>query len=191
MKKRIRFSLFTFILTCTLLTFVVGMSLRTPPPAELAIQIIGNDYRGEDAKTGIRIHSAESHFHVVITNQSDRNVRLWEAWNSWGHYNLTFELLDANGKSVGEIQKPPRFWTMNYPSYLELKPDQHHVLNVYFNPNDWEIPNQPMGKREGPTDYRLIARYKIEECADSKKHSVWTGELETEPIDIKLGYWPE
>jgi len=167
------------------------MSFSTPPPADLSIQIVGNDYHGDSTKAGIRVFQPKSHFHVVITNQSDRNIRLWEEWNSWGYFNLTFEIYDTNGESIGTIKKSSTIWSRNFPSWLELAPKQHHVINVYLNPSDWEIPIEPMGPREGPTDYRMVAKYAITECEDSRKRSVWTGKAETDPVEIILGYWPK
>jgi len=60
---------------------------------------------GRDAKDAteyqnhwINLHCEGTHFHVAITNTSNKPQRLWETWNFWGWYNLTFEALDNQKK---------------------------------------------------------------------------------------------
>ena len=190
MNPKLRFSLLSFLVACALISVAVGMFLR-PPTTELSVHLVGNSYHGDTARQGIRIIGQGSHFHVVIENDSKETVRLWEEWNSWGYFNLTFELFDTTGKSLGEIQKKPTLWTRNFPSYLELKPNQLHVIDVDLHPKgDWNMPIKPMGAREGPNKYRLMVNYSVPVDEESKKYRVWTGTLRTKPLEIKLGYWP-
>ena len=190
MNRKLKFSLFTFLAVCTLISVAVGMSLRPRTSAELSVQLVGNSYHGDTTRTGIRIASPESHFHVVLRNESAETTRLWEEWNPWGFFNLTFELFDSNEKSLGEIQKIPISWTRNFPSFLELKPKQIHVIDVYLNPITWNMPIKPMGNREGPNKYNLVVTYSVPKCAESDKHGVWVGSLKSKPIPITFGYWP-
>ena len=180
MSKYFRFSLLTFLLVCTLICIAVAVAVRPPPPESLAIQIVGKN---------IQV-GHKSDFHVVLTNQSDSDIRLWEEWNSWGFNNLTFEVLDDKGKSVGTIKKMSHNWTVNGPSYVELAPNQHHVIDVNLNCFKWDVPPEPLDEGEEPPDYRLVAKYTVSECADSREQSVWTGTIETDPVDIKLGFLP-
>ena len=190
MIRKFKFSLFTFLAACTLFSIAVGMSLRPRNSVELSVQVVGNSYHGDATRTGIRIASPESHFHVVLRNESNETARLWEEWNSWGYFNLTFELFDAHGKSLGEIQKSPINWTRNFPSFIELKPKQLHVIDVYLNPKTWNVRIEPMGNHEGPNKYSLVVNYSVPKCGEATKHGVWTGTLKSNSIDVTLGYWP-
>ena len=117
-------------------------------------------------------------------------MRLWEEWNSWGYFNLTFQLFDTNGTSISEIQKIPIAWTMNFPCYLELNPKQLHVIDVHLNPKTWKVPIKPMGNGEGPNKYGLVVTYSVTKTGESDKHTVWTGTLKSRMIPVTLGYWP-
>ena len=183
MSRYFRFSLFTFLLVCTLICVAVAVASRPAPPASLAIQIVGKN---------IQVNPT-SCFHVVLTNQSDSNIRLWEEGNSWGYFNLTFDIVDSKGKSVGTIQKMSRIWTMNVPSHLELAPNQHHVIDVDLLNFQWNVPIEPSDDGEAPPDYRLVARYSTNEGAESLGNAVWTGAIQSNPVDVKLeiGSWPK
>lgn len=166
-----------------------------PSLDELSIQVVGNDLYGHPkrplaaaGRTGIRIVDSESHFHVVLTNGSGQPIRLWEKWNSLGYYNLSFDLLDADGKLIGEMNKLPKAWGKNYPSFLVLKPNQHHVIDVYLNPELWSVPIKPIPAKNRSKQCSLIVKYSVEETPAANKNEVSCGTLRSEPIDINLNY---
>lgn len=188
--KRINFTLATFLLVCATVSVVSGLVFRTPPPANLSIQLVGNNPNSE-CDTGIWLNFPDSHFHVVITNNSDRTVRLYQEWNSWGYHCLTFDLFDKNGKLIGGIEKAgPIQWTRNGPSPLKLRPYESHVIDVYWD-EKWEMPIKPFQKNQGPSKYKIVTRYSNSACSESLRNNIWTGTLETEPLDVLLGYWPK
>ena len=117
-------------------------------------------------------------------------MRLWEAWNSWGHASLAFDIFDKTGKPIGTIKKIPFSQAVDIPTYLELSRNQHHVIDVYLNPTQWELPFLPM-VLSTPQDYQIVARYVSNKNAESKEYDVWTGFIETHATNITLGYWPK
>ena len=189
MKRYFKFSLLNFLIVCSVLSVAIGSFLHVPRAA-LSMRVVGNHHRGNHTKPQIQITRPSSHFHVVITNQSNRNVRLWEAWNSWGHASLTFDVLDKTGKSLGMIEKIPFSQAVDIPTYLELSPKQHHVIDVYLNPTKWEIPVDPVVLRKQQGN-QIVARYVSNNSAESKQYDVWTGFIEARPSDITLDYWPK
>ena len=51
-----------------------------------------------NGKRVLEYSSRNPHFHVVVTNTSDKPQRLWREWCSWGYYCLYFELSDGKGR---------------------------------------------------------------------------------------------
>ena len=190
MHRQFRFSLFSFLVVCSLITVAVGMYSR-PRTAALSVQVVGNTYNPEPfiVEQGSKRRGL-FYFHVVVQNTSNETIRLWEEWNSWGYYNLTFEVFDVNGKLLGVAQKKPQNWTVNFPSFLELKPKQVHVIDVYFHSFDWDAPIKPILANQAKSKYSLVANYSIAACSDSAEHGVWNGVSKARPIDITLECWP-
>ena len=85
----------------------------------IAVPTTGQDEQGKPLRV-IALQNDQCHFHVVVINTSDKPLRLWETWNSWGYYNLRFEVADSEGKILYTIKKKSRFWTRNFASWFEL-----------------------------------------------------------------------
>jgi hypothetical protein len=120
-----------------------------------------------------------SHFHALVTNTSDKPVRLWTDRFSWGYDNLSFDLIGDGGEVV-RITKNPRDWTKNYPDWLELAPGETYVLNVDFfsdaGKEIWDNPPVAEGAAK-PKLLKLRAVYEISPDTQSKELGVWTGKI--------------
>lgn len=113
-------------------------------------------------------------FHVVVTNKTDQPQRIFEDWNSWGYYALSFEVTDAAGKAW-RIAKAPTSWTRNAPNYCTLPPHESLVIAVNFADTKVWSPNAfPRPKRE-PETYTMRAIFATAPTKESKGLSVWTG----------------
>lgn len=112
-------------------------------------------------------------FHVVVTNTSDKPLKLWREWCSWGYFNLTFEIDDGTGKVV-TLKKKPRGWDKNYPDFQVLEAGDHHVIPVTFDANVWELPFAKAADNK-PRQVKMRAVYEIQPDAHSKELGVWTG----------------
>ena len=117
------------------------------------------------------------HFHVLVTNVSNKPIRLWTDRFSWGYDNLSFELIGADGK-VTRIAKKPRAWWKNYPDWLELEAGGSYVLNMDWSSEKgrgiWD--NVPTaGGKERPPLVKLRAVYEVLPDDESRKLGVWTG----------------
>jgi hypothetical protein len=122
---------------------------------------------------------ATSHFHVLLTNRSDRSQRIWETWNSWGYYSLSFEVIDRAGEKR-VVKKLDTNFTRNFPSSLAIAPGQTYVFDVYFGDGKtWG--GFPIRPGEEQT-VQIRAVYDIPTTPESTAHNVWTGHLESESI---------
>jgi hypothetical protein len=128
---------------------------------------------------GHRTLNERKHFHVVITNVSDKPVRLWTDRFSWGYDNLSFEAIAADG-SVTPIAKRPRDWTKNYPDWHELAAGETWVIDVDWFSDEgraiWEhTPARDAGLK--PMLVKLRAVYEVKPDRQSKELGVWTGKI--------------
>ena len=64
---------------------------------------------------------------VIFHNNTDSIVRMYEDWNSWGYYNISFEI--TTNDSIYILQKGPGGWWKNFPSYNAINPGESLVFN--------------------------------------------------------------
>ena len=159
------------------------LSVSISVPQKESKRII-NIYQPEDN------HRPASHFHVVVTNTSDRDQRLWETWNSWGYFNLHFDVLDGQGNVAYSIAKNQnRTWTVNCASSLTLKPGEHFILDVYFDRETWVMPFLKTPKSQGEFKLKLRAVFEITPDAETIEFGVWTGEINSSSDEYTVRYW--
>ncbi|MFT7638897.1 MAG: hypothetical protein ACI9G1_000622 [Pirellulaceae bacterium] len=124
------------------------------------------------------------HLHVLVTNVSDKPIRVWTDRFSWGYDNLSFEMIDNDG-NVTRVIKKPRNWTKNYPDWLELEAGGSYVLNVDWYSErgraQWDNTPTADGKR-GPTPVKLRAVYEVRPDDESRKLGVWAGKISS-PVE--------
>ena len=143
-----------------------------------------------ESKRIIDVRQPASHFHVIVTNTSDRDLNLWETWNSWGYFNLRFDVLDGMGKVAYSITKNQnREWTVNYPSWVTLKPGEHFILDVYFDRETWVMPFLKTPKSRGKFNLKLRAVFEIKPDAEAKKYGIWTGKIKSTADQYTVRYW--
>ena len=127
----------------------------------------------------------KDHFHVKLKNNSNETLRIWKEWNSWGYFNLSFEVLNTKGEVVKVITKnTDRIWTRNAPTSIVLAPNKEHISDIYFSPKEWDnLINDGF--------HELILRpiYTVDKTAESQKHSVWTGKIIGEQTKCTINYW--
>ena len=144
----------------------------------LKITIVPNNRRDKDM---IRLSKHQTHFHVVITNQSDKVQKLWREWCSWGYFTVRFEVVGKDGKIYTIKKNNNKIWTRNFPDETQIPSGEHHVLDIYLNdPAIWS--NTPMiranakfpGKQSGET-FKIRAVLEVPVDEETKKFGVWTG----------------
>lgn len=113
-----------------------------------------------------------THFHVIVSNTSEKPQRIWREWCSWGYYGLTFEFADERGKKW-VAKKKPAIWTRNFPDWWTLAPGERLVLDVHFGDSEkWEGFPRP---EHGSQAVTMQAVFEFKPGDESRKHEVWTG----------------
>lgn len=161
---------------------VIGRAGEPQAPATLAVRIVPSRYH-ETGGRAIELYQPSQHFDVVVTNVSDRPVRLWREWCSWGYFSLSFVVTGEDGKSV-TVSKKPRGWDKNYPDATILPPGDHMVFEVTFDDAIWQ--NSPLPERGRSRAVKLKAEYAVGGDKDAEKLGVWTGRQSSpeEPFTI-------
>lgn len=164
-----RLSLFTLLVFLS--TAVLADDPESMEPVKVTIAV--------PIHHGHRSLNEADHFHILVTNVSDKPIRLWTDRFSWGYDNLSFELIGDDGK-VSRIVKKPREYDKNFPDWLELEAGGSYVLNVdWFSEQGravWDDAPVANGKAK-PTLVKLRAVYEVIPDEQSRKLGVWTGKI--------------
>ena len=126
----------------------------------------------------IRSGDADAHFHVVVTNVSERPQRLWRDDCSCGYAALSFEFTDDTGKTW-TAEKKPRGWRANEPFYWILEPHENLVFDVQFtSASTWNgFPDVQPHMRKVVS---MRAIFEIQPDDESRRQGVWTGHVQSQ-----------
>jgi hypothetical protein len=127
-----------------------------------------------------------SHFHVVVSNLSDKPIKIWSETNSWGYYCLSFEMSDKSGRKW-VAKKTPATFTRNIPSVLEVPSRGTYVIGVHFaTPRLWEGFPTPVNGVE-PVTVRAV--FEVLPTPQSEQLGAWTGRIMSESRDVEFAKW--
>ena len=150
----------------------------------LELEIVARD---RDELHEIRLAREGDHFHVILTNAVDHELRIWEEWNSWGWACLFFEVLDEDGSIAEEIRRDqPRCWTVKFPSWQTLEPGESWVFDVTLDPTEWG--HDLCG---GPNTLFIRPVYEVPADDQTAEHGIITGRFEGEPLEVTIHYYLE
>ena len=120
--------------------------------------------------------NAYAHFYVVMTNVSNKPLRLWSESYSWGYSNLSFQVTDKNGK-ITIIKREKLEWDKNVTSWIFLQPGDLRVLEVTLDPKIWQNVDALLPEKFEPKKVKIKAIFEIPEDRDAKECNVWTGKV--------------
>lgn len=75
---------------------VRGLAIEPQAPPLLAVRIVSTKHHEKIGRT-IELYQPSQHFDVVVTNVSDRPVRLWREWCRWGYFSPVAPPRSATG----------------------------------------------------------------------------------------------
>ncbi|MGI4871627.1 MAG: hypothetical protein ACRYFX_10665 [Janthinobacterium lividum] len=139
------------------------------------LTIVPTNYAGGPERATISLHKR---FHVLLTNTSPDSLAIYEEWNSWGYYGLSFEITYPDGRKVASY-KGLRYWTKNFPSTITIAPHGCYVFDVDFEPDStaggvWvnSIRKEP-GFTQNGICCRMRAIYSIHDEKDPPPHFLY------------------
>jgi hypothetical protein len=180
------------LVRCCLLVSLSLLGASSPVNAQqpLTLTIIPTTYASRLSPGPTITFSQRGHFHVLLTNTSTEPVTLFEEWNSWGYYGLSFELTYADGRQV-QVQRKPRGWDKNFPSTFTVAPLGYYVFEVRFD--DTWLNSPRLAPYTGqPINCRLRAVYSVspfeEPLRGQPQVQPWVGEVVSPVLSCTL--WP-
>jgi hypothetical protein len=141
--------------------------------SSLSVRIVPDRIDANETRT-IDLSLPKQHFYVVVTNISDKQLRLWREWSSWGYYNLSFVIKDDDGKTT-VVKKGRQAWTRNFPDWTMIPPGDHLVFEVSFLSETW--PTAPVPVQGKSRTVKMTAVFEIPEDKETKEYQVWTGKV--------------
>ncbi|TGE23722.1 hypothetical protein E5K00_00475 [Hymenobacter aquaticus] len=174
-----------FLATLLRLAFVpqaIAQNSPGKPKPSLTLAIVPTSYAGPVANSPmIVLNSADDRFYVLLTNTSDQPVKLFEEWNSWGYFGLSFEITYPNGQKV-RSSKEERGWDKNVPTTVTIAPHGFYVFAVTMNNNPkngavWEnsVLNYESKSDRAYISCRMRAIYSIQRDKEAIEEKAWTG----------------
>lgn len=168
-------------LTLLAATNIGADAYAAEPPISVSVAVPPN--KGERR---IEHREKSAHFHVIISNTSDKQLQIWRESCSWGYSGLTFEFTDERGKKW-TAKKKPRVWTRNVPDWWTLQPQQSLVLDVHFgDPDTWEGFPHP---EHGSQTVMMQAVFEFRPTDESRQHRVWTGRAASNADKFVFSHW--
>lgn len=125
-------------------------------------------------------------FYVVLTNISEQPQTVFEQWNSWGYFAVSFEFTTDAGRKAKVFRRPTVVFTKNNPSTFAVAPGEHQVFPVRLD-KWWEA--QPALPRADEIPIKIKAIYDVSATPQSAKQGVWTGHVESKTYDFTLRHW--
>ena len=169
---------------------------RAAEPDRLTLQIVPTMY-SNPASSEAQVSFGHGPLQVLLTNTSRAPVALFEEWNSWGYYCLSFVLTYPDGRTVRAVKRP-RTWEKNFPSTVTIAPGGSYTFQVDFDPKTWQ--HSPLVEKrtdQGSIRCRMRAQYTIAPIHSSIKKlmfttekgvSVWAGNIASTERPYTL--WP-
>lgn len=186
MKKYVKFLIIGFFLIFGVQSFGLYENVAFENESPFTLHIVPSSYpTGRTPYSSISIGEMYFYrsFDVVLTNVSDKPLRVWESWNSWGWKNLSFEITLSNGQVIYTEQTDAHLWTKNVPSWEQIPPNRHYVFRVNFQPMKqggvWD--NSILEYvNESTTKCKIKAIYEICQSDELYEENVWMGRVESE-----------
>lgn len=97
---------------------------------------ISPTFTSDNSDSSIALHHNDPHINVVLQNTSDKPIRVYQDWNSWGYYNLTLQITSVDGKKLDKplnIGRGPGMWLANTASTDIIEAGQAMVREVRLN----------------------------------------------------------
>ena len=141
------------------------------------------EVRGSDNKP-IHFGVGRSNALNFLLFASDKRVRVFQEWNSWGYYNRTFQCTDLADSKSYIFSRRPRGWDKNAPSTHVLEQGQFVLTNIDFMDGSWQ--STPHLPAKPQLHLRLTPRYQVEPDTSSQEEGAWVGKISGPSVEIDL-----
>lgn len=129
-----------------------------------------------DAELSLRVYPEEETLVLEVTNAGAAGVRLWEQGNSWGWPMPRLYLSPEPGGTAPHCLAPAaRLWTRNFPSSVEVAPQESARYELRAGDFDPEALKAVRHLWEQPL--WVQGELRCEPSAEAAEYGVWCGAL--------------
>jgi ankyrin repeat protein len=136
-------------------------------------------------ESGAHVIRHDGQFEVLFTNHSTKPIRLWNKGCQPGYRALSFRVEDGDSPPCLMHKRPQHesSWKNTHPITITIPPGETTSLNVgppdIWTEREWKNAPEPnTGK-----SVLLAAIFETKPTALSQEHGVWTGRVNSEPIE--------
>lgn len=112
--------------TCLLLLFYSNGQSSNKKSTEQNVSIELSIPHGDGLGRLNNCVDVENEVFIILTNNTDSTVSVYENWNSYGYYNFSFEIKLKD--SIYVVTRPQKLWYRNFPSHHSILPNENIVF---------------------------------------------------------------
>ena len=156
---------------------LLTMGADMPPNHKLRCELRGNENATDISFSAQR----PEHLHFILFSHED-GLKVYAEWNSWGYAARSFTATDAQSKAYN-ISRRARGWSRNAPTTQTIAKGDFLMTDIYLCDGTWRVePKLPAG----PVKLKVIGHFQNSPGADAKRAGVWTGEIQSPPVEVSL-----
>ncbi|MEZ4688161.1 MAG: hypothetical protein R3B47_19490 [Bacteroidia bacterium] len=119
-------------------------------------------------------------FHVQLVNISEKSIRLWKDWNSWGWFNLSLKMESEAGTTI--LRKKAVSWEGDFSDFWQIGPGESVVLEVDMTSGHWQgMPDL----YDESLELRLTAIYENKADPLCDAFGIWTGKISSNTLSVE------
>ncbi len=119
-------------------------------------------------------------FHVLLTNLSAREQRVWKDWNSWGYFNLYIQMQTAES-TIRITRRNPGGWNGDFPDFWIIPPGESIIIEIDMRSGQWNGLPDLYGETL-PATLTAVLENKPDVLA--QEFGVWTGRVMAKPVQV-------
>ena len=150
------------------------------PPA--ARDLIANLIIPISNPDGSRVLSMDRYprFHVQLVNISEKTLRLWKDWNSWGWFNLALKVETKEG--IAYLQKKQVTWNGDFSDFWQIEPGESVILEVDMTSGEWQGMPDLYGES---LPAKITAIYENKADPLCEVFDIWTGKVSSNTVEVE------
>jgi hypothetical protein len=120
-----------------------------------------------------------SELSILLHNDGSDALRIWDFNNSWGWRTLTLVFKKkGSDEQLLLTQRKIMGWTVNFPSFTEIRPHEKYVLPLDPSDGSWESDQNLADLKVHPLLVKAVLE--IPETPEAKEFGVFVGKVESD-----------
>lgn len=152
------------------------------PSQSISTDLIANLIIPISTPDGKRVLSMDRYprFHVQLVNISDKTLRVWKDWNSWGWFNLSLKMETQDGATF--LKKKPVVWDGDFSDFWQIEPGESVIMEIDMTSGVWEGFPDLYGES---LPVKLTAIYQNKADPLCEVFGIWTGSASSNTVQVE------